>query len=48
MDTCLPSVDNMKNIAHRTSTYLSHSEAELYTHVNELLRTTVSVFYIIN
>ena len=45
MDTCLPSVDHMKNIAHRVSTYLSNDEGHLCTHVNKLLSTGVSLFY---
>ena len=45
LDTCLPSIDHMKNIAHRVSAHLSIREAQLYTHVNELLSTTVSVYY---
>ena len=45
LDTCLPSIDHMKNIAHRVSAHLSNRETQLYTHVNELLSTTVSVFY---
>lgn len=46
MDTCLPSFDQMKNIAHRVSAYLSNSETHLYTHVNKLLSTGVSIYYI--
>ena len=46
MDTCLPSFDQIKNIAHRVSAYLSNSETHLYTHVNKLLSTGVSIYYI--
>ena len=42
MDTCLPNVDYMKNIAHWVFTHLSSSETPLYTCVNELLSTGVS------
>ena len=42
MDTCLPSVNHMKSIAHRVSTCLSSSEIHLHTHVNELLSKGVS------
>ena len=45
MDTCLPSVGHMKNIAHRVSTYLFSCEDNLCTHINELLSTGVSVFH---
>lgn len=45
MDTCLPSVDQMKNIAHRVSTYLFSCEDNLCTYINKLLSTGVSVFH---
>ena len=44
MDTCLPSVDHMKNIAHRVSTYLFSWEDNLCTYINKLLSTEVSIF----